>query len=547
LTAIAEPQGSMSSAVRSGSGNVLFVTADQWRGDALGCADHPVLQTPTLDRLAGRGVRFANHWSVTAPCGPSRASLLTGLYTMNHRSVANGTPLDDRFANVAREARALGYDPTLFGYTDTTVDPRTVTDPHDPRLWNYEGVLPGFTVGVDLTSQRLDPWLRWLEARGIDVPANPKDLFVPIPGYRGASDHGPTWAPSQFPAECSETAFLTESVIDWIDRRHDDAPWFAHVSYIRPHPPYRAPEGYHDRYHPDDGPPFRRLADRDAELAVHPLAAMGAHVAGCPIDEAEARQLRATYWGNMAEVDHQLGRLLDHLDAAGQLDRTLVVFTSDHGDQMGDHWLVEKLGWWDESYHVPLLVVDPRAHADRSRGTAVDAVTESVDVMPTICEWMGGVVPVACDGRSLRPFLEPAAEPAAATIEGGETVPDSATATARAPADWRTEAHWQWDFRDPARHRAEDAFGLTMEQCTLDVVRSAEHKYVHFGNGDRLLFDLTEDPLQVVDRSKDPAAATALADAAGRLLSWRQRHDDRTLTGHQVTKGGLVVRRDLRI
>lgn len=505
-------------------GNVLFITADQWRGDALGSAGHPVVQTPALDRLARRGVRFANHWSVTAPCGPSRASLLTGLYTMNHRSVANGTPLDDRFTNVARQARSLGYDPTLFGYTDTTVDPRLVTDPDDPRLSNYEGVLPGFTVGVDVTSRRLDPWLRWLEGHGIEVPPNPRDLFQPIPGYPGATDHAPSWAPSRFPAECSETAFLTEAVIDWIDCRPDDTPWFAHVSYIRPHPPYRAPEGYHDRYHPDDGPPFRRLADRAAELAVHPLAAMGAHLAGCPVDEAEARQLRATYWGNMAEVDFQLGRLLDHLERTDALDRTLVVFTSDHGDQMGDHWLVEKLGWWDESYHVPLLVADPRAEADGARGTVVAAVTESVDVMPTICEWMGGEIPVACDGRSLRPFL-------------GVDSP---------PEDWRTEAHWQWDFRDPVQHRAEDAFGLTMEQCTLDVVRSAEHKYVQFGNGDRLLFDLTEDPLQVIDRSTDASSASAMADAAGRLLSWRQRHDDRTLTGHQVTKHGLVVRRDPR-
>lgn len=91
--------------------NVLYITVDQWRGDCLGAVGHPVVRTPNLDRLAGRGVLFANHWSVTAPCGPSRASLHTGLYLMNHRSVNNGTPLDDRFTNIAREACCCGLRP----------------------------------------------------------------------------------------------------------------------------------------------------------------------------------------------------------------------------------------------------------------------------------------------------------------------------------------------------------------------------------------------------------------------------------------------------
>lgn len=509
--------------------NVLYLTVDQWRGDCLSAAGHPVVQTPTLDALAARGVRFANHWSVTAPCGPSRASLHTGMYAMNHRSVANGTPLDDRFTNIAREVRRAGYDPTLFGYTDTSVDPRTVSDPDDPRLWDYEGVLPGFTEGAVLATRKMGPWLRWLEARGIDVPEDYLDLFEAIPGYPGAEDHAPSWAPCRFPASCTETAYITEAVVDWLDGRGDE-PWFAHVSYIRPHPPYRAPEGYHDRYDPADGPAFRRNPDRDAELAMHPLHGLGAHVAGCPVDEAEARQLRATYWGNMAEVDDQLGRLFAHLEATGKAQDTLVVLTADHGDQMGDHWLVEKLGWWDESYHIPLIVVDPRPEADATRGTVVDRFTESVDVMPTLCTWLGIDVPVEVDGRALQPFLHAG--------------PDGAVAV---PADWRTESHQQWDFRDPIHHLAEDAFGMTMEQCTLDVVRSATEKYVHFGNGVSLFFDLEADPDQLVDRIADPAVAERVSDARSRLLSWRMRHMDRTLTGMRVTRRqGLVVRQDPR-
>ncbi len=123
--------------------NVLFITVDQWRGDCLSCMGHPVVETPNIDALAAGGVLFANHWANAAPCGPSRACLYTGMYMQNHRSVANGTPLDARFTNIALEAKRAGYDPVLFGYTDTSVDPRTVPA-GDQRTFTYEGVLPGF-------------------------------------------------------------------------------------------------------------------------------------------------------------------------------------------------------------------------------------------------------------------------------------------------------------------------------------------------------------------------------------------------------------------
>jgi arylsulfatase A-like enzyme len=159
----------------------------------------------------------------------------------------------------------------------------------------------------------------------------------------------------------------------------------------------------------------------------------------------------------------------------------------------------------------------------------VDHVTESVDVMPTLCTWLGIEVPIAVDGRELQPFIHAA--------DDGVSV---------APDDWRTEAHWQWDFGDPIHHAAEDYFGYTMEQCTLDVVRGPTSKYVHFGTGDTLYFDLTDDPDQIVDRSADPATSEARAAAAGSLLSWRMRHMDRTLTGTRVGKRGVVTRRDPR-
>ena len=104
---------------------VLFITVDQWRGECLSVLGHPVVRTPHLDTLARDGTLFRRHYASCSPCGPSRASLLTGMYLMNHRSGRNGTPLDQRHTNLAWEVRRLGFDPTLFGYTDTSPDPRS--------------------------------------------------------------------------------------------------------------------------------------------------------------------------------------------------------------------------------------------------------------------------------------------------------------------------------------------------------------------------------------------------------------------------------------
>jgi len=146
--------------------NVLLITADQWRGNCLSTLGHPVVKTPCLDALAAEGVLFRNHYTQCVPCGPSRASLLTGMYMMNHRSVRNGTPLDARFTNIALEARKLGYEPGLIGYTDTSYDPRLLHE-RDPSRGRYDNVMPGFlqlVPGSEAGEAGAEPWLRDLAA-----------------------------------------------------------------------------------------------------------------------------------------------------------------------------------------------------------------------------------------------------------------------------------------------------------------------------------------------------------------------------------------------
>ena len=143
---------------------VLFISADQWRGECLSAAGHPVVRTPHLDALAADGVLFRRHFTVTSPCGPSRSSLQTGLYLMNHRSGRNGTPLDRRHTNIAHEVRKIGLDPMLFGYTDTSADPRGL-DPEDPALRTFEGPLPGYRIGM-LFPDYMAAWMNDLRRKG---------------------------------------------------------------------------------------------------------------------------------------------------------------------------------------------------------------------------------------------------------------------------------------------------------------------------------------------------------------------------------------------
>jgi arylsulfatase A-like enzyme len=268
-----------------------------------------------------------------------------------------------------------------------------------------------------------------------------------------------------------------------------------------------------------------RAATREEDGAQHPLfAIMIKHpFLKAPDDEQELRELRATYFAMMHEVDYHLGRLFAWLDETGAADDTVVVLTSDHGEMLGDHYMLHKLGWFDASYHVPCIVRAPGERFDQTRGTRVDAFTENVDVMPTVLDLLGADVPLQCDGRSLAGWLTP-----------------------EAPGDWRSEAHFEFDFREPADARLERVFGITMEDCALSVLRDTHGKYVQFAghpNLPPLFFDLDEDPAQLVNRAGHPAYAARVLDYAQRMLAWRIRYADRTLTGTKLTGQGPITRR----
>ena len=293
-----------------------------------------------------------------------------------------------------------------------------------------------------------------------------------------------------------------------------DTPWFVHISYYSPHPPFVAPEPYHDLYDPADVSLPLRRESAQAEAAQHPLTAqsifnqrdipirLGTDKKTYPgLSEADLRQARATYYGMITEVDAQIGRLTDYLKEVGAYDDTLVIFTSDHGDHLGDHWMFAKYSYFEQAFHIPLIVRDPTPEARRARGAVVDAFTESIDVMPSILERLGLEIPAQCDGHSLLPFCR------------GER-----------PRGWRREYHAEFDLRSPGNGEETPPLGLEIEQCTANIIRGERYKYVHFTALPPLFFDLEEDPDEFLNLATDPAYRERVLEYAGKMLSWRMEH-----------------------
>jgi len=459
------------------------------------------------------------------PFGPGRASLLTGLYQFNHRAVQNTIPLDARHLTLPKALRRLGYDPALIGYTTTTPDPRTTTA-DDPRFRVLGDHMEGFRA-IGAFEPDKEAYFGWVAAKGYALPENRADIWLP---EGDESLPGPTSRPSRIPAGLSDTSFFTERALAYL-RGRNGKPWFLHLGYFRPHPPFAAPAPYHDLYAPEDVPAPRRASSPEEEARQHPLLAhylkeidrkdffQGARGRAADLSEREIRQLRASYFGLMSEIDDCLGRVFALLEETGQWDDTLIVFTCDHGEQLGDHHLLGKIAYFDESYRIPLIVRDPTPEADGSRGRIVDEFTETIDTMPTILEWLGGEIPRSCDGSSVLRF-----------VRGGT------------PSDWRTEVHYEFDFRDIFYSQPETALGLHMDDCSLAVIQDMRYKYVYFSALPPLLFDLTNDPGQFVNRAGDPAMAPVVRDYSQKMLTWRMRFAERALTHYRATPQGLDIR-----
>ncbi len=498
--------------------NVLFILIDQMRADLLHGALAAHINLPNLRALMDDAVTFQTHYSVTTPCGPSRVSILTGQYAMNHRAVRNGSPLRHDTPNLALHARKAGYQPLLFGYTDTARDPR-IHHAADPALQSYEMPISGFEEALEMRLERSYPWRADLLAKGYDLPDYAR-FYVPVSpsGHPARAPNDPAF----YRAEDSDTAFLTNSCLSQLAARQGEE-WFAHLTYIRPHPPLVAPAPYNDMYDPCRIPaPLRAVPG-----VPHPFLDIAARyrrpadcVAGFPDldDSAEtARTLRAIYFGLTTEVDHHIGRVIRFLRDTDQYDNTLIIIGADHGEMLGDFDTWGKMSIQNAAFHVPLIIRDPRHPS--AHGTHVTQPTESIDIMPTLLDWIGAGIPASVNGTSLMPFLE-----------------------GRTPDTWRTTSYSEIAFGDPVTPTLwQRELGLTDAAATLAILRSGRFTLVHFNGGlPPLLFDHTAQG-EMANLADDPAHAADLLAMTQALLSHRMSNPDTTLSKTMITSGGAVT------
>ena len=463
----------------------------------------------------GQSVTFTDHYSVVAPCGPSRASLMTGQYAMNHRSVRNGTPLRHDTPNLAIAARTVGYEPQLFGYTDTTQDPRVLAS-DDPRLASYEELMTGFDETLRMRMESDDTaWRTHMAAKGTPLPDYPDT-------YRPAGDK--VTDPALYSAEDSDTAFMTDRFLQ--DMSDTPKGWFAALTYIRPHPPLVAPAPYNTMYDPADMPEPLTTDDPRGDRAWHPFLAPAqdkqtakSMVVGLPDLEASPEttaDLRAVYLGLASEVDHHIGRVIDWLKQSGQWDDTIMVVTGDHGEMLGDFGLWGKGSFHDASFHVPLIIRDPARPG--THGRQVDGMTESIDVAVTLLERVGANVPDAMNGHSLLPMLDDVHAP-------GRGVSVS-----------------EYDFGNPVKPTGwMQHMNIPARAANLSVFRTGSHRLVEFGcDVPPILFDMAG-AKERQDISLDEGAMPILLDLTRQMLRHRMTNPDSTFARIVVGQDGLQV------
>ena len=504
--------------------NILFIMCDQLRYDYLGCTGHPHIRTPNIDRLAARGVRFDQAYVQSPICGPSRMSFYTGRYTRSHGSTWNGAPLRIGEMNIADHLNPLGMRTVLCGKTHMVGDTKGMQ-----RL----GIEPDGFIGARLSQCGFEVWDRLDGVHPPQLPKKPSHYndYLNRMGYDGpdpwahwanavegdAGEEANGWLmknagrPARVRSEHSETAYTAMRGREFIESAGDD-PWCLHLSFIKPHWPYVAPAPYHNMYGADDVvAPQRSEAEQTDPHPVFGGFQKHQHSENFARDEVRAAVI-PTYMGMITQIDDEIGKLLDWMAETGADQETTVVFTADHGDYLGDHWLGEKELFHDPSVRIPLIIYDPSEAADATRGTVCEALVEAIDLLPTFVEMAGGQAPPhILEGRSLVPLLP------------GEV-----------PPDWRDATFSEYDY---SFVMARKILGKDIPDCRLQMVFDGRWKMINAQGFRPMLFDLQTDPQEVNDLGADAAYADQIDRLTAWLLSWATSHHNRvTRSDAEVAK-----------
>jgi arylsulfatase A-like enzyme len=360
--------------------NILWYCTDQQRFDTIGALGNPFVKTPTLDQLVAKGTTFTRAYCQSPICTPSRASFMSGLYPSKVHNTRNGNDhYPDGAPLISRQLASAGYDCGLIGKfhlqsSGKRTEPRIKNDGF--RYWKFSH------APRDDWPEGEHDYADWVRAQGADLNA-----------LRESGE--------RVPADLHQTTWATTRAIEFISENRGDQPWMLNVNVYDPHPPFTPPREYAERFNRDDmpGPSFEpsdieaqeELADADFQTkSQHP-------------DEFDGRQIQADYYAMISLIDDQLARLLKFLEESGEAENTVVIFTSDHGETLGDHGLLYKgCRFYEGLVRVPLIFHAPSRFQE---GLQCDGLTELLDLSATILDLAGANMPEEHQGHSLVPYL----------------------------------------------------------------------------------------------------------------------------------------------
>ncbi|MFA6947643.1 MAG: arylsulfatase [Eubacteriales bacterium] len=373
--------------------NILLITADQWRGDCLGCMGHPDVLTPHLDDLAQNGIAFEHAYTACPSCIPARAALHTGMSQEHHGRVGyrDGVRWDYPHT-LAGELTRAGYQTQCVGKMHVHPLRNSLgfmnVELHDGYLHYYRNPSRGL-----YDDQRVaDDYIYWLK-KELGAQADVTDTGIDCNSW--------TARPWPYPEYTHPTNWATDRAIDFLRRRDPDMPFFLNVSYVRPHPPLDAPQAFFDMYDSAalTAPAMGDWADGER------IKREGRSVSSAtgPIDEKLRRMAQAGYYAAITQIDYQIGRLTEALFSAGVSGNTIIMFTSDHGEMLCDHNLFRKSLPYEGSAHVPMIISGSitRDGIFRALRSKPDKLIELRDVMPTLLSFAGADIPETVDGMNI--------------------------------------------------------------------------------------------------------------------------------------------------
>jgi iduronate 2-sulfatase len=445
--------------------NVLFLIADDLN-NMLGCYGDPLAKTPHIDTLAARGVRFDRAYCAFPLCGPSRNSLLTGLYPNSTGILSNGQIFRQTIpaqVSLPQAFRQAGYFVGRIGKLYHYNVPNSIgTNGHDdPGSWELE-----------------------LNPAGVDRLEEHPKIFSLTPGSFGGTL---SWYASPKSEEQHTDGMMAQDA-EWVLERcakRKDRPFFLAVGFFRPHTPYVSPQEYFDLYAEKEMPVVDGVKEDQADI---PRPALASYKKDQDkLTDDLRRQCRQAYYASISFMDAQVGKVVAALDRLGLAENTIIVFTSDHGYHMGEHGLWQKQSLFEESARVPLLIVAPGVSKP---GGVAKSPMGHVDLFPTLAELCGVKSPANLQGQSLAPMLK---DP---TVAG---------------RGWALTQVVRGGGMPRADEEAKRVFGFSL--------RTPRWRYTEWDEGrrGRELYDHDADPRELKNLADDPAHAKTLESLSEQL------------------------------